>query len=397
MHIRPPSVANARPPERERSSDDAAVRPATRRRMNPPDAALEGLAALRPQPVPPAQSVPPTQPGTSAPPPAAKPVFDRDLAWTHYPELTQYLQEREDALGLNTVSQTWDINDIDHMESLVEGLNLADPGLKLDYYQELWSDDASVAAIHTAALAERLQAELGKGGAWRAVVDYGEHRNAISVQCSASSNDVSIVLVDSTTENSAHTAHVRQRWADVLNEISAAAQARLGPDTPPVRVHMALLSSGVQKAPEGCCIFALSAAKKMASEGAIRELHTRTLDDVAQGRAQPGVEWQDASPRLPPAFFKHATSRAVVEEYLKVLSQRDPAAAQASVNKHGKTLLQRYDDNFVQRDDLIEEKKVSYSMSYEEKRIEMIKTALTHLTAKPPQDAEAQSTSARGR
>lgn len=387
MHIRPPlpSVANAGPPERERSPDDTAERPATRRRMNPPDAALEGLAALRPPPVPSTRS------GTSAPPHSAKPVFDRDLAWTHYPELTLYLQEREDALGSNTMSQTWDINDIDHMELLVEGLNLADPGLKLDYYQELWNDDASVAALHTAALAERVQAELGQGGAWRAIVDYGHHRNAISVQCSASSNDVSIVLVDSTTENSAHTAHVRQRWADVLNEITAAAQARLGPDAPPVRLHMSLLSTHAQKGPEGCCIFALSAAKKMASEGAIRELHTRTLDDVAQGRAQPGVEWQDAGPRLPPAFYKHATSRPVLEDYLKVLGQRDPVAAQASVNKHGKTLLQRYDDNFVRRNDPVAKKEISSSMSYEKKRIEMIKTALAHLTAKPPQKADTSA------
>lgn len=333
---------------------------------------------MRPPPVP------PTQPGTSAPPPAAKPVFDRDLAWSRYPELTLYLQEREDALESDTVSQTWDSNDIDHLELLVEGMNLADPQLKLDYYQ-LWNDDASVAAIHTTALAERLQAELGKGGAWRAVVDYGGHRNAISVQCSASSNDVSIMLVDSITKNSEHTAHVRGRWADVLNEITAAAQVRLGPDAPPVRLHMALLSTHAQKGPEGCCIFALSAAKKMGSEGAVRELHTRALDDVAQGRAQPGVEWQDANPRLPPAFFKHATSRPVVEEYLKVLSQRDPTAAEAKVNKHGKTLLQRYDDNFVHRNDLVDDKVIRYSMSYEEKRVEMIKTALAHLTAGLPQ------------
>jgi hypothetical protein len=52
--------------------------------------------------------------------------------------------------------------------------------------------------------------------------------------------------------------------------------------------------------------------------------------------------------RLPPAFFKHATSRHVL-------------------------------------------KKVSYSMSYEKKRIEMITTALAHLTTEPPQEVDALS------
>jgi hypothetical protein len=376
MRIRPPSSssAGARLPDRERSPDDAAEPPATRRRMNPPEAALTGLPMSRPPP--PAAA----QPGTSAPPRAAKPAYDSDLAWSLYPELTKYLQKREVALESDTVAQPWDIKDIRHLPTLIEGLNLADDGLKLDHYH-LWNGDVTGSAIHTEALADRLQAELGTGGAWRAVIDYDEHRTAMSVQCSATSNDVSIVLVDSSTESSKNMAHVRQRWADVLNEVTSATQKRLGPGAPPVRLHMTLLASRVHKGLEGCTIFALSAAKKMASEGAIRELHTSMLDDVAQGRAQPGVEWQDARQHLPPAFYKHATSRRVLEDYLGILGQRDPAAAEAAVNKRGKTLLQRYDDNFVSRDDPSDNETIHYSMSYEEKRVEIIKTALAHLTA----------------
>ncbi|KQV89783.1 hypothetical protein ASC87_28645 [Rhizobacter sp. Root1221] len=97
-------------------------------------------------------------------------------------------------------------------------------------------------------------------------------------------------------------------------------------------------------------------------------------------------------------MFKHATSEKTIKAYVEARRRdhrtdlnptanvppwrRDFGGPDEPVNKGGETLLKRYESNEVVRYDPRSEKELTYSNSYEAKRIEMIKTALAELTAK---------------
>ena len=113
------------------------------------------------------------------------------------------------------------------------------------------------------------------------------------------------------------TSQVRGRWRTALEELRATLQERLDPSAPPVRLDMIFTGSDAQKPREGCCIFALSAVKKMASDPAIEVLHRSTLQDLANGTLWPTIARVSAEILLPPSFFKHATSRSVLARYME--------------------------------------------------------------------------------
>ncbi|MDO3530293.1 hypothetical protein Q3O93_25100, partial [Ralstonia pseudosolanacearum] len=58
---------------------------------------------------------------------ARRPWLSRSLARKQYPALTHYLERLEAAYGSDTALHP--IEDIDHMETIIKGLNLADPML----------------------------------------------------------------------------------------------------------------------------------------------------------------------------------------------------------------------------------------------------------------------------
>jgi hypothetical protein len=118
----------------------------------------------------------------------------------------------------------------------------------------------------------------------------------------------------------------RQAWQKSLHTLTAALQARTADPNNPVRIHLGMTGSDVQKSAEGCHIFALSAAKKMADEPSIQTLHERVLLGLHTGRIAAGVNHLDAQRNLPPSMFKHATSKTVLQRYIQASDERRLAA-----------------------------------------------------------------------
>ena len=122
------------------------------------------------------------------------------------------------------------------------------------------------------------------------------------------------------------------------------------------------------------------------------------LQGIASGRIRPGVNHLSADRLLPPSFFKHATSGNVIGRYVDACDagrtaaearrqagftgwQRDWPDGQAPVNKKGQTLQQRHAAHSITRESRRDPGRLlTYSNSYEAKRIELIREALTHLT-----------------
>jgi hypothetical protein len=348
----------------------------------PPRATLPMASALLPS------SVPAPLPGTS--PPAFRP----EVAARHYPELAQYLDELEAALRQGRAPATADAW---HLPELIEGLNLADPTLKLE--RHLFVLGAEAPEVLASSLAQRLRSSLGGGQAWRGVITDGDHGAAISLRFPAQSNDVSMLLVDSSAWTPRDVDRKRQAWRHTLGILTRDLQASADPQRGPVRLHLGITASDVQKTSEGCHIFALSAAKKLASDPTIATLHERALLGLSSGRISPGVNNLNANRLLPPSLFKHATSRGVLERYIAAIDtgrtaaqarreagftgwQRDWPDGQAPVNKKGQNLLERHAAHTISRQDPVDpHRQRSYSNSYEIKRIEMVRQALVHLTA----------------
>lgn len=207
-----------------------------------------------------------------------------------------------------------------------------------------------------------------------------------------------MLLMDSLAWTPGDVQRKHRAWNAVLGVLTGALQQRTAADGSPVRLHLGITSSAVQKSSEGCHIFALAAAKKMASDPAIRALHDRVLLGLTIGRIRAGVSHLDANRQLPPSLFKHTTSAKVLQRYIEVSRQRLQAAQArrqagftgwqrlrtdplAPVNKKGQSLLQRHAAHSVTREDRTQPGRLlSYSNSYELKRIDLIQEALAHLT-----------------
>ncbi|WP_269153510.1 YopJ family acetyltransferase [Ralstonia solanacearum] len=333
---------------------------------------------------------------------APKPVLSMDLARKHHPALTRYLARLEAAYQSNITLSP--IEDIDHIEAIIKGLNIADPMLNL-HFDKMGAED-SREQIRGYVLAKKLEAELRleprqrSSDGWREIIDDGEHRIAMGVQCSKSSNDVSIVVIDSRfMDLASFKAGSGRKWQRVLEAITSSIQAKLGPSAPPVRLQMTFCATNTQESPEGGDIFALSAAKKMASDPAMRMLPGAMLRMMAKGRFHGGIQFvkeEKAARLLPLSLYKHATSKRVLNDYWAKRTGSGFAKGEgpdSKVNKKGQTLLERYAANEIQRPvradsnsdeaqsiDLNYPLLRTYSNSYEAKRIDLIRTALASLT-----------------
>jgi hypothetical protein len=320
-------------------------------------------------------------------PPRPKLPFDRERALHFFPELTRYLDEVEFAYLMN---ETADTHDIDFLPELIEGLNAADPALKLETH--VWMPEERNWAPHSS-LTYSIEQRLGSNAAWRAVIEDDDHRLAMSVRQRGC--DVSILMVDSLGYDKEDYVKFSKATVNALASMTASLEQRVGPQAGPVRIHLAVAYADTQKTLEGCAIFALSAARKMASEPLVRMLHERLLDGLNDRKIRPGLTRIDAASHLPPGFFKHTTSRSVVRDFLDVKRTRfqkamssepvgwamPPVDPDAPVNKKGQRLDQRYAEHFIERPDA-EGIVRTFSNSYEMKRILLIREALTHLVAR---------------
>jgi hypothetical protein len=306
--------------------------------------------------------------------PLLGPAFDRKLAAELHPGLAGYLNELEAAYREN---RTPAVEDNEHLKLIVEGLNRADPGLRLEHDAVMQFEPACW--VEKYKLTERLLQGLGRGDSWRMVIDDGdvEHRYAMSVQCSATSHEASLILVDSLEEATEVESRIAS-WNDILGRIGAVLRERM-PGDQPVKLHLAVASTTTQRTNEGCDIFALSAARKMAAEPDFARLHHAALADIRAGHTNERVVALPAT-ALPPSFFKHSTSG---NDLLDNLFHRDAVGRDAMfnpvVNGDGQTLLERWTSHMTQRWDDAASKARWYSNSYEAKRIDLIRTALSAL------------------
>lgn len=322
-------------------------------------------------------------PRTASTGPAAAPLLlDRTLAAKHYPAMTHYLQALEAAYAANKPAP---IRDKEFLPDLIAGLNAADPRRKLEYCRLAALDAESVCA---SSLVDRLAEGLGKGGAWCTLLDEaGGHRTALGIHCSSTSPHASLVLVDS-LEIDADDDFEQQRWLGITRALEQALQAKQG-GAEPVRLHLTVAGSEAQRSGEGCAIFAISAARKLASEPAITRLHGKVLGAIHNGTEMPGFHVLP-SHQLPPAFFKHANSSRDLRDYLVARSRAAQAAPQPQgplrvndpiVNKKGQSLTKRFASHVVERPASSGDKMIRFSNSYEAKRIELVRIALAQLAA----------------
>jgi len=296
--------------------------------------------------------------------------------------MAHYLEALECAYAANRPAP---IRDKEFLPDLIAGLSAADPRHKLEYCR-LGALDAE--SICESTLVDRLSQELGKGGQWCTVLDEPDgHRTALGIQCSNTSHDASLVLVDSLAID-LDDDFEQERWREIAPALEKALQAKLG-GTAPVRLRLTLAASDIQRSGEGCAIFAISAARKLASEPAIARLHGQALQSIRDGTGSPGFEVLPPH-ELPPAFFKHANSARDIEDYLVA---RAGAARTAEppgnrrlvtdpiVNKKGQSLRERHASHLVERPASVGDKMIRYSNSYEAKRIELVRVALAQLVA----------------
>lgn len=201
-----------------------------------------------------------------------------------------------------------------------------------------------------------------------------------SIQCSASSHDASLILVDS-LEEASKASKRRESWSDILVSIGDVLRERMPADAP-VRLHLAVACTTTQRTEEGCDILSLSMAKKMAAEPGIAQLHGAALRAMEGGPAGETIAALPAT-ALPPSFFKHSTSG---NDLLDNLFQRDEAGRDGVfnpvVNRDGQTLLERWTSHMTHRKDSTGKDRW-YSNSYEAKRIALIRTALAALLPTP--------------
>jgi hypothetical protein len=312
--------------------------------------------------------------------PAAVPLpLDRSLAAKHYPAMAHYLEALEAAYAANKPAP---IRDKEFLPDLIAGLNAADPRRKLDYCRLAALDAESVCASN---LVDRLSEGLSRGSAWCTLLDEaGGHRTALGIRCSSTSRDASLLLVDSLAID-ADDPFEKQRWLGITQGLEKALQAKLGGDAP-VRLRLTVAGSDAQRSAEGCAVFAISAARKLASDPAIARLHGRILDLIRGGTGSPGYGVMPPH-LLPPAFFKHANSGRDIRDYLvaRAGAAQPPGPPRRVidpiVNKKGQSLLQRHASHLVERQASSGEKMNRFSNSYEAKRIELVRIALAQLAA----------------
>jgi hypothetical protein len=354
------------------------------------------------------------------------PAFDRELAAQRCPELLAYLGRLERAMSRSKLHTKTE--DLKFLPQMVEGLNAKDPSLRLKLYQ---LDTTSLRGLKTLTqhLRKGMSGQEGWRDGWRAVLDLdGRHRVALSVRCTG--NAASFIVVDAVPQHS--TSAVRaEMWQQAMKRLEhhfSRRPVRSGEGAPlPFRFHTTLVFSGVQNTREGCCVFALSAVKKMAAEPTIAQMHSRKLEEIARTAGEEAgpaasAEQQrepdetvslEGAASLPSSFLKHSTSASALRSYIAGRAGQDSAQAVAEerVNKKGQTLMERRAAHMVVRyapppastwfDHFLEciawpreMVPFEYSNSYEHKRLEFVRTAIAHIAppAAEPASGEAGGT-----
>ncbi len=183
-----------------------------------------------------------------------------------------------------------------------------------------------------------------------------------------------------------------------------ALKAQLGRD-----VQLTVLSLSTQISDSNCMMYSLTHALKMQDHAAMfKALHqqnlsgaplkTSTGSNAHEPLTDENLRVVDGTGVLPPEFFKHAQSRRTVQGWL---GANPPAFQNASVNKLGQTLSDRYDSHATTRWKKPEQawyaqtlglnppaKSISTNPSIEEKRLTFIDRAIAHFSQAPNSQAE---------
>ena len=208
---------------------------------------------------------------------------------------------------------------------------------------------------------------------WQAVLDDCGHRLAISVRHALNEpSKVSIVMLDSLPHTRSHDWVAEQESAQMTTRLNDH-NARSG--QAPLQIHLARLHTEVQRA-VGCCIFALSAAKKAATSTAVAQLHETGIEHLKTTQDVFHRTHTKAFSVLEASFFKHATSRKTIKSFLL----DNPKFVDALVNKRNDTLVGRFDRYLKVRSSQYG-KPLKYSASIEMKRIDLLEKALETLGA----------------
>jgi hypothetical protein len=208
---------------------------------------------------------------------------------------------------------------------------------------------------------------------WRAVLDDCGHSVAISVRhASDEPGKVSIVMLDSMAYTYEHYLVAEDESPQMTKRLFDH-NARSG--QAPLQIHLYRLHTDVQRA-DGCCMFALSAAKKAATSVAVAQLHEEGIEHLKATQDVYHTTHTKAFSVLEASFFKHATSDKTIEGWLS----DNPKFVDAPVNNHNETLAGRYKRYLTHRISQ-DGKPLSYSTSIEMKRIDLLEKALETLGA----------------
>lgn len=286
--------------------------------------------------------------------------------WHSLDKARRYLEEIKDARQSNRCPA---VQDVDFIEELVASENDANPQLKLGHHKLCIGDNFE--AARDSGLVERIINGIEEGRDWRAVLDTGNHRLAMSARHDEDNpRNISVFIV-----NSLKILWFNVRgWQKSFDQVAKAVNERLGPDEKPVKIVASLAGTEVQKTPEGCSIFALSAAKKMEDNPAVEAIHREALNALKKDGESAGGRTVNALRHLDPSFFKHATSPNVVNAYLR--AQPDEVASRP-VNREEQTLQKRQEAHMINRK--VGDSLRRYSNSYEGKRLSFFTRAVDYM------------------
>ena len=288
--------------------------------------------------------------------------------------------------------------DAEHLRSIVIGLRLHTPSLDLRVY-EIPDPDERPHAIRDGLLCRHVAMAIKSGLHWQAVVVTESHQMALSLSCSERRNCVSLILLDSAYKRQGLDKFAALKWTNVIEQIGTGLNRLGAAEEEPTRLALTVCGSSAQLTIEGCTIFALAAARKMATDPEFGDLRRSRLEALENDVLAPGLHHLDAM-YLPPAFMKHATSKRVIREYLDARRRLAPSGlppradveqvASASKRPRLETspsptqmLTERF-ENFKVKRGLAAfpgsaARPIEYSNSYEHKRIALIRKAIEGL------------------
>ena len=233
-------------------------------------------------------------------------------------------------------------------------------------------------------------------------------RHAVAADIRTIDGKISMLVLESLGMKNVQSKYSEDLVSEILKEL-------------PENAKLAVLAVDAQKSLNGCRIFALSAASKLAKEPELfNEIHEANASDQVQvlkqinkaeiekrlSDAQSGDSLVDVDENInfpnfrildihrlvPPSFQKHTQSKTS----LKAWADEDKLA-QIRVNKQGETLLSRFNKHIVERykrDPYAENgklqwselKQISFGASIEEKRLAYFDRAIAYVDNAPQEE-----------